>query len=319
VSEDTARIRVGAAGWAYEDWNGIVYPSRPPRGFDRLATMASLFDTSEVNSTFYRIPSPRMTEAWVRRVEHNPQFAFTAKLFRGFTHEREAGESQRLEFLAAMAPLAGAGRLGCVLVQFPMAFHDTALNRRYLEKTLDTLASLSLAVEFRHASWNTLESRELLARHGAAFVNIDQPVLSGNLPPTEHVTSSIGYFRFHGRNALKWFGPDTSNEERYNYLYSERELDPWARRIREAAQIVSSFARASKKEPGVVPRVASAKAGVYAILNNHFRGQAVANALELQHILTGETRSAPDTLRDQYPALRSSTRGDPAVHQKSLF
>jgi uncharacterized protein YecE (DUF72 family) len=294
-----SHIRVGTAGWDYEDWSSIVYPARPSRGFDKLALMASLFDANEINSTFYRIPPPRMVESWARRVEHNPRFSFTAKLFRGFTHERDADDGEREEFRTAMAPLVGAGRLGCVLAQFPMSFHDTRENREHLEATLGRFEGLPLAVEFRHASWNRDETTDLLSRHAAAFVNIDQPALSDNLPATEHVTAPIAYFRFHGRNAQKWFGPDTSNEERYNYLYTDRELEPWTKRIREAAS------HASK--------------GVYAILNNHFRGQAVANALELQTILTGEMREVPDTLRQSYPALASVTRGSQAEAQKSLF
>ena len=204
-------IRVGTAGWAYEDWDSIVYPARPGRGFDRLGLMASLFDTNEINSTFYRIPTPRQTADWARRVEHNPRFAFTAKLYRGFTHEWKAGAAEEKAFGDAIAPLARAGRLGCVLAQFPFSFHNIAENRRKLEGLLSSLPRFPTAVEFRHASWNAAETRELLAPRGAAFVNIDQPDLDGNLPPTDLVTAPLAYFRFHGRNAPKWFGPDTSN------------------------------------------------------------------------------------------------------------
>jgi uncharacterized protein YecE (DUF72 family) len=294
-----APMRVGTAGWAYEDWNGIVYPARPPRGFDRLTLMASLFDTNEVNSTFYRIPPAKMTESWVRRVEHNPRFAFTAKLFRGFTHERESGDADRDAFAEAMRPLDEAGRLGSLLVQFPMGFHNTAENRGHLETTLDRFAGFPLAVEFRHASWDDAQVLELLSKRGAAFVNIDQPRFSANLPATAHVTAPFAYFRFHGRNAEKWFGPDTSNEERYNYLYSETELSPWTKRIDEAARAASK--------------------GVYAILNNHFRGQAVANALQLQSILTGETREVTESLRETYPILSATTTSAPSESQKKLF
>src|SRR5215471_3383059 len=184
-------IRVGTAGWSYEDWNAIVYPERPPRGFDRLAMMASLFDANEINSTFYRIPPPSMSENWARKVEHNPRFVFTAKLYRGFTHERESGDADRAAFLEAMKPLSDAKRLGCVLVQFPMSFHDTPENRTHLEETLRRLESLPCAVEFRHGSWNAESTYQLLSRHRAAFVNIDQPAFSDNLPATEHVTAPI--------------------------------------------------------------------------------------------------------------------------------
>jgi uncharacterized protein YecE (DUF72 family) len=289
-------IRVGTAGWSYEDWNGVVYPARAPKGFDRLAFQANLFDASEINSTFYRVPAPRQTRDWARRVSFNPRFSFTAKLWRGFTHERDAGDADAEAFLAAMAPLAEEGRLGAVLVQFPISFHGGAGNRGRLDALLKRFESLPLAVEFRGREWDGKETHDVLARHGAAFVNIDQPPLEGNLLGTEHATSHLAYFRFHGRNAAKWFGPDTSNEERYNYLYRAEELAPWAARIRKA--------KASN---------------AFAILNNHFRGQAVANALELQHDLTGAIPAVPETLREAYPALRAVTQASDLPGQQSLF
>ncbi|HZI65376.1 MAG TPA: DUF72 domain-containing protein, partial [Thermoanaerobaculia bacterium] len=115
-----------------------------------------------------------------------------------------------------------------------------------------------------------------------------------------HVTGPVAYYRFHGRNAAKWFGPDTSNEERYDYLYSERELEPWVERIRE----------------GAARRPAS---NAYAILNNHFRGQAVANALQLQQLLTGEIREAPESLRETYTEVARVTSRPSGAPQRSLF
>jgi uncharacterized protein YecE (DUF72 family) len=292
-------VRIGTAGWMYKDWEGIVYPSAR-RGFDRLGFMASLFDTSEINSTFYRIPPPSMARDWARRVAHNSRFLFTAKLYRAFTHERNAtGEDERA-VQEAMEALANAGRLGCVLVQVPMSFRSTAENREVLEKIFDRFASFPMAAEFRHFSWNTPETLRFLEDKSVGFVNIDQPRLKGNLPGTSYVTGPVAYYRFHGRNAAKWFGPNTSNEERYNYLYSERELEPWAQRIREG-------------------RVRRADANAFAILNNHFRGQAVANALQLQQMLIGETRAAPESLREAYPSISGATSSAAPSPQKRLF
>lgn len=305
-------IRIGTAGWSYKDWVGIVYPAKSPRGFDRLGWMASTFDTSEVNSTFYRIPTPRMTRDWARRVEHNPRFAFTAKLYRGFTHEREAGGREAEEFLAAMDPLVEAGRLGCVLIQYPMSFHNTPESRGLLDEVLERFRSLPLAAEFRHRSWDSPETLELLRSHRTAFVNIDQPRFKDTLPATNHVTAPIAYYRLHGRNWEKWFNPNTSNEERYNYLYSQVELTPWAERIRDGA------ARASELEPSGGPAPRESAPGAYAILNNHFRGQAVANAIELQRALTGGRPAVPATLLETYPTLRASV-ASASASQAPLF
>jgi len=291
-------VRVGTAGWMYKDWEGIVYPPAR-RGFDRLEFMASLFDTSEINSTFYRIPPPSMARDWARRVAHNSRFLFTAKLYRAFTHERNAtGEDERA-VAEAMKALADAARLGCVLVQVPMSFHSTAENRDVLHKIFERFGSFPMAAEFRHFSWNTPETLRFLEDRRVGFVNIDQPRLKANLPGTSYVTGPVAYYRFHGRNAAKWFGPNTSNEERYNYLYSEKELEPWAERIREG-------------------RARRADANTFAVLNNHFRGQAVANALQLQQMLIGETRAAPESLRETYPSIAGATKSSTAA-QKTLF
>jgi uncharacterized protein YecE (DUF72 family) len=293
-------IRVGTAGWSYEDWNAIVYPEKPGRGFDRLGLMASLFDTNEINSTFYRIPPVSMARSWARRVSHNERFRFTVKLYRGFTHDANATGEDAKAFGEAVGALAEAGRLGAVLVQVPVSFRATEENRGVLAGIFDRFESFPMAAEFRHSSWDTPETLAFLEDRGVGFVNIDQPRLHGNLPATSHVTGSVAYYRFHGRNAAKWFGPDTSNEERYNYLYTDRELEPWAERIREG-------------------RSRRADVNAFAVMNNHFRGQAVANALQLQQMLIGETRAAPESLRETYPGIAGATRADTTPVQKRLF
>jgi len=294
-----SEIRVGTAGWMYKDWEGIVYPP-PRRDFDRLAFMASLFDTNEINSTFYRIPPASMARDWARRVAHNDRFRFTAKLYRGFTHDGNATAGDEKAYREAIGAIADAGRLGCVLVQVPVSFRATAENREVLAAIFDRFGTFPMAAEFRHFSWNAPETLSFLEERSVGFVNIDQPRLKGNLPATSYVTGPVAYYRFHGRNAAKWFGPDTSNEERYNYFYSEREMEPWAARIREG-------------------RERRADANAYAVMNNHFRGQAVANALQLQQMLIGETRAAPDSLREAYPAIAEATRAADTGGQKRLF
>src|SRR5918996_240140 len=109
------RIRIGPAGWSYPDWKGQVYPAKPGRGFDPLAYLAQYFDAIEINTTFYRIPDPKMTRRWVDRVADHPAFRFTAKLWQGFTHESQASSQDEIAFRKAMAPLYDAGRLGAVL------------------------------------------------------------------------------------------------------------------------------------------------------------------------------------------------------------
>src|SRR4051794_6869732 len=112
-------IRIGTAGWQYKDWAGVVYPKPKPRGFDELSFIASLFNTVEVNSSFYGAPRREVAKTWIDRVEHSPGFRFTAKLWKGFTHERKATVEDEKLFKDGMQPILESGRLGAVLVQFP--------------------------------------------------------------------------------------------------------------------------------------------------------------------------------------------------------
>ena len=149
-------IRFGPAGWSYRDWAGVVYPEPRPRGFDPLAYLSRYFDTIEVNSTFYRPPSPETPRRWARRVSDNTNFKFTAKLWQRFTHQRESAwtRDEAEAVRAGLDPLAEAGRLGAVLVQFPWSFKASEGSLEWLADVADEFARYPLVVEVRHASWN---------------------------------------------------------------------------------------------------------------------------------------------------------------------
>ena len=120
---DIAMIRVGPAGWSYEDWEGIVYPSPKRAKFDPLAYLAEYFDTIELNNTFYRIPTPQMSRSWIKRTRFNPHFKFTAKLHRNFTHAREAlSEADEGNFKNGIAPLRKPRPLAPCSCNFPTLF-----------------------------------------------------------------------------------------------------------------------------------------------------------------------------------------------------
>ncbi|HET6893625.1 MAG TPA: DUF72 domain-containing protein, partial [Pyrinomonadaceae bacterium] len=88
------KIRIGPAGFSYKDWEGVVYPQKAGAKFDPLEYLARFFDTIEINSSFYRPPAPSTTKSWAKRVADNPDFTFTAKLHRVFTHERGKATAQ---------------------------------------------------------------------------------------------------------------------------------------------------------------------------------------------------------------------------------
>lgn len=293
----SSTIRVGTAGWSYEDWEGIVYPSPAPQRFDRLAYLSQYFDALEINSTFYRPPLQQHCESWVRRVSHNKRFMFTLKLHRKFTHEREGiTDEDEVVFKKGIEPIHDAGRLGCVLIQFPWSFKYLPSSRRYLAELIEKFEEYPLVVEVRNASWDNSELYSFLEEKGAGFCNIDQPRLWKQLRPTERATSPVGYVRLHGQNIENWFKEDAGRDQRYNYLYGMHELDPWVKRIR---------AIADKAE------------NTYVITNNHYRGQAAVNALQLQFLLRGEKVATPDSLRAVYPELKEVSK--PAPTQETLF
>lgn len=280
-----AETRVGPAGWSYDDWKGLVYPPGMGAREHPLAFLSRFFDTIEINTSYYRPLDPRHCEKWLDAVSGNPRFRFTAKLWKRFTHDRETppGPEDRQRVVDGLRPLAAAGKLGAVLVQFPWSFRRTADNRRWLARVLDAFAEYPLALELRHASWNQPAVFDELARRRVGFCNIDQPLFNDSLPPTDLVTARVGYVRLHGRNAGDWFREDAGRDDRYNYLYSLEELDEWLRKIERI--------RARARE-------------AYVITNNHYRGQAVVNAFELLDSL-GQTPAPPPpaSLVAEYPRL----------------
>ncbi|ATB38423.1 hypothetical protein CYFUS_003858 [Cystobacter fuscus] len=277
-------IRIGPAGWSYDDWAGIVYPKPRPRGFDPLAFLAGYFDALELNTSFYRPISRRNAALWLERTAFNPDFRFTAKLWRRFTHERGSAwtADEVRNTREGLDTLHEAGRLGAVLVQFPWSFRNTADNRDWLDEVVSTFPEWPLVLEVRHASWNEPDVFVELAERGVGFVNIDQPLFRHSLGPSARATSPVGYVRVHGRNFHNWFRKTASAMERYDYLYPARELEPWAERTKEIA---------------AHPRVSD----VYVVTNNHVRGKGIVNALMLQTMLTGRQVHAPETLVREYP------------------
>ena len=276
-------IRYGPAGWMYDDWAGIVYPQPKPKKFDPLQYLAGYFDTIEVNSTFYRPPTPKTTASWLRRVEENPRFRFAAKLYRRFTHDRASAwtAGEVAEVRAGFDPMLESGRLGAVLLQFPWSFRRTDENRQWLADLLRAFGHYPLVLEVRHESWNTPALFDTLAERGIGFVNIDQPLFRDSIAPSAHATSPVGYVRVHGRNYRDWFREKAGRDERYDYLYTAEELRPWAERTKEIAN-----------DP--------ATEDVFVVTNNHYRGKAVANALMLRSLVEGRSVPAPPPLLEEY-------------------
>lgn len=289
----SGRIRVGPAGWSYADWGGIVYPAHRPHGFHEAEYLAEFFDTIEINTSFYQPLHPEHCRQWIARVSFNPRFVFTAKLWQKFTHEQDATAEDERTVRPGFDVLRDAGKLGAVLLQFPFSFHRTEETLAYLKKLLDRFSEYPLVVEVRHATWNDKGFYSMLHERGIGFCNIDQPVIGRSLKPSQRATGRVAYVRLHGRRYDSWFSDDPAvpPSERYNYLYNEKELEPWAERIRHLAATGDA---------------------TFVVTNNHFQGKAVVNALQLIHLLSGGKVKVPDPLRQHYPALERIASEPPA-------
>jgi len=280
-------VRYGVAGWAYDDWNGIVYPKPRPKGFKPLDYLMQYFETIEINSSFYAIPAPNVTARWAESATKKPGFEFTMKLWQGFTHVREEIDATNVRnFAAAARPLQDQGVLGTILVQFPQSFKPEAAEAAFLERVLDRFAQFPLTVEIRHRGW--LEDRDgqnildILEPRGVAYCNIDQPRFRECVGLTNVVTAPHAYLRAHGRNFQAWFAQMDDRNARYDYLYPPGEVAELADAVRDLK------ARAKK---------------VYVITNNHWRGQAAANALQIKAAVEEAIAYAPPQLVKSFEDL----------------
>jgi uncharacterized protein YecE (DUF72 family) len=285
-------IFVGTAGFSYKDWEGIVYPpDLKKRKVHPLEYLAQFIDCCEINTSFYGHIRPHIGKQWCQMTTAvNPKFQFTAKLFQGFTHVPRGSKAQVPFSLSVSAEeeklaregldsIAQEGRLGAVLVQFPVSFKNADDTRDYLFSLIKRFRAYPLILEIRHESWNDADILGRLAEQGVGFCNIDQPRLGKSLRGTQHVTAPVGYVRLHGRNYKEWFQADNRND-RYNYLYKPKELEGWKDKVTHIAEQTQK---------------------TYVVTNNHYKGQAAVNALELKKMLGGKDIRAPKTLVDHYP------------------
>ncbi|MHC1692621.1 MAG: DUF72 domain-containing protein [Sphaerochaetaceae bacterium] len=261
-------ILVGTSGYSYTEWIGPVYPpSTKPEAF--LGLYVHMFSSVELNFSYYRMPSALQLEHLMG--QSGPSLVFSIKANDSLTHtiDPTSWRDSAHTFTDAVETLAASGQLGAVLLQFPYSFHYDVDQRRYLDALLKELAHLPLAVEFRNGQWYNNRVLDSLRSRQVALSSVDLPPLKG-LPPVMDVsTSSLAYIRLHGRNSETWWGSDSAS--RYDYLYSDKELESWVDRIKAIASRAST---------------------VLVYFNNHRRGQAVQNAQTLRNMLVKAGLSA---------------------------
>lgn len=244
-------VRLGTSGWSYKEWEGPFYPKGEKK---KLTFYSKFYDTVEIDSTFYAFPSQGMILGAAKSTP--PEFVFSAKLPKLITHDKtldvERGVKEDLfRFLHLMKPLIEEGKMGPLLVQLPPSFAYSG-GLKKLRGFLDVLPTdVSFAAEFRNKSWiGKADAVDLLRGHNVAITTVDEPLLPADIT----TTADFAFVRWHGKGDRPW----------YNYRYRQDELRGWSKKV-------EAIATKTKK--------------LYGYFNNHFRGFAVENSLQMMGLL----------------------------------
>lgn len=280
-----SRIHFGVAGWSYPDWEGYVYG---PGVKDKLRFVAGYVDMIEINSTFYRPPSARNAEAWVRRTADVQGFFFSAKLHQDVTHRGRLDRGLVSAFRQGIAPLSRAGKLKHLLAQFKYDFEDSEAAREHLRRIKQNFGDVAnLTLELRHRSWQSPAALEYLQALGVTVANLDYPLARDAFSLRRCSVGEHAYFRLHGRNRKAWFDRKSGRDETYNYCYSREELSDIMDRAADLATMNRSLTL---------------------VANNHYQGKEVVNALQLKAMSSGGSVPVPDRLSEHYPELKAIRR-----------
>lgn len=266
-------IRCGTASWTDPTLveSGLFYPPGASTPEKRLRHYASQFPLVEVDASYYALPTRRQAEAWVARTPDDFVFDIKAHssltghsielrmlpkdlkamLPPAFARRRRARpdelpppvvEQARLRFVDAVQPLAAAGKLGAILMQYPPWFEATRGNARRVASSREALGDLPICVEFRHRSWvdpGRLDRvLDLLAANRMSWVAVDAPQVRADsaMPKVPRVTDPrLAVVRFHGRNRGSWRGKSTA-AERFDWLYEPQELQEWVDTVEELSE-----------------------------------------------------------------------------------
>ncbi|MFI7618301.1 DUF72 domain-containing protein [Nonomuraea terrae] len=286
-------ILVGTASWTDKTLlESGWYPRDVTSAQERLGYYASRFPLVEVDSSYYSPPAENTVSLWRDRTPVG--FTFDVKAFSLLTHhptrpgalykdlrerigeakknvylrdlDRDIAEQVWDRFLAALAPLREAGKLGAVLFQFPQWFPIARSNKQYIVECKERCAPVPISVEFRNHTWmseeNQAETLGFLREHEVPYVSVDMPQgYPTSIPPVLAATGGLAVVRFHGHSA-KWTSKDI--HERFGYLYSEDELRDWAPKLRRLAEDTET---------------------THVLMNNCYRDHAQVNAAQLARLL----------------------------------
>jgi len=264
-----AEIFTGTCGYDYLDWRGAFYPAELKRE-QFLTWYLQHFQVLELDYSYYQMPTREQMVGFVERSEG--RLLFSVKANQTLTHKimPSAWTMEARIFQTAVDELAEAGKLGTILFQFPFSFHYEPAQRRYLDELLKEFSAYPCVVEFRNAGWINNRVLESLQQRRVTLGATDMPNLAGLPPPTATASTALGYLRFHGRNSETWWGSDAA--ARFDYLYTEDELAPWADRL-------ISLSTSTER--------------IMVMFNNHRNAQAPHNARMFMELLNARKLQDP--------------------------
>ena len=292
------KLFVGTAGWSYKDWIGSFYPKAQSSAFDWLEFYSRYFNCVEVNASYYTYINPHTVEGWIEKVSAKDDFEFVIKLHQDFTHKRQFTQEHINAVTKNLDILNNSYRFGGLLIQFPYSFALNKENAEHVKDLVEIFSGYDKFIEVRHASWLIDRFTGFLSQNKSSLCTIDQPIIGNAVPFVPVQAGAHAYVRLHGRNEEGWknsfnkMGKEQTYEqqsERYNYLYSPGELAEIESRVTEIIDTVNK---------------------VFVILNNHPKGNAVANAFELLHLLSQRLKiPIPETTLKAYPRLAKMRTG----------
>lgn len=263
-----ADIYIGAQGWNYQDWVGAFYP-RGTKSTEFLDLYVKTFDTVEIDSTFYAIPSEASIKAWVSRGSSG--FVYSLKLPQQITHEQRLQESEQVLEQFCQRVRALGDKLGCVLIQLPPDFSPRSWTA--LEKFVALLPSdVRFAIEFRDRTWVGApvidRVLELLAAHQVALALVDSKWIPRelSLPLVDRPTAPFSY--------LRWMGPRELTDFSRVRINRDREFADWA----QAVAVLQTRAEI-----------------IYGYFNNHYQGHSPGSANQLKKLI-GQPIVEPESL-----------------------
>lgn len=220
-------VRIGTAGYSYASWRGEFYP--PGTSAEKMLPFyARHFSAVEINSSFYRAPSRAQMAKMAERTP--PGFGFTLKVPKSISHNHALDDVPA--FRLAAEELASRGQLLGLLLQTPESFHNTAPGRDWLTRIGTELRPHRVAVEFRHRSWAAVNLTEWLEHVGLDVVSVGVPDIPSLFPKGVRIANRRIYARLHSENAANWYA---GGRARYDYAFSEDQLEHWARDLVAAA------------------------------------------------------------------------------------